>query len=123
MLTTLFAPSLRPKLEPCGTRAGSDEGVKAVADESASATPGGSCSRDDRAYRKSARGQRPDRSPRDLGQLEMPSERNADEHDQLGGGIVAIDVGARIGFRVAEPLRVGEHDLHRLVVADMRLRT
>ena len=45
----------------------------------------------------------------------MPPERHADEHDQLGRGVVAIDVGARIGFRVAEALRIGKHDLHRLV--------
>ena len=46
-----------------------------------------------------------------------------DEHDQLGGGVVAVDVGARVGFGVSEPLRVGQHrrpSARR--VAAMRLR-
>ena len=41
-------------------------------------------------------------------------EGNARKHDELRSRVEAIDVGGRVRFRVAQSLRVGQHDVHRL---------
>ena len=48
---------------------------------------------------------------------EVPMKRDAGEHDELRRRVEAIDVGGRVGFRVSQSLRVGEHDVHRLAAS------
>ena len=92
----------------------SDPGMEAVTDDLRARDLANRASEPMRVL-EIGRRQRTDRSPRDFRELEMPPERHAHEHDELRRRIMTIDVGAGIGFRVAESLRVGEHRLHRFV--------
>ena len=49
-------------------------------------------------------------------------KRDPGQHDELRCRVEAIDICGRVGFRVSQSLRVREDDIHRLAVADMRLR-
>ena len=88
-----------------------DEGVKAVA---LRLDHGDLPDRAPKPSRVSEVGRRDrtDRSSWNVGQLEMPAERDAGQDHELRAGVVAVDVGAGIRLGVSEPPGVIEHSRH-----------